>query len=248
MGNYNKGGRSNDGRHDRKFSGKRNFGGDRRGGGGFGGSHDRESREMFRATCSNCGNQCEVPFRPTGEKPVLCSTCFNVNRQHDHRDQRGDRHSFGGNRQDRFESGRARERGGAMSEDLARKLDQLNKKLDRILIQLKPAQDEVHSPESKSKETRPNLAKKAVDVVALKQVVDAATIKPKAKARKTVANVKKSTKKVAKKKVVEKKTAAKKAPTKKVEKAVKKKLTPSKVKKVATKKVAKKKTQPKKTK
>ena len=31
---------------------------------------------MFQATCSECGNKCEVPFRPTSGKPVLCSTCF----------------------------------------------------------------------------------------------------------------------------------------------------------------------------
>lgn len=33
-------------------------------------------REMFQATCSECGNRCEVPFRPTGEKPVFCKNCF----------------------------------------------------------------------------------------------------------------------------------------------------------------------------
>lgn len=31
---------------------------------------------MFAATCSSCGKACEVPFRPTGEKPVYCSDCF----------------------------------------------------------------------------------------------------------------------------------------------------------------------------
>jgi CxxC-x17-CxxC domain-containing protein len=33
-------------------------------------------KKMFKATCSQCGDSCEVPFRPTGEKPVLCSSCF----------------------------------------------------------------------------------------------------------------------------------------------------------------------------
>ncbi len=46
---------------------------DRRGGGSF---RDRGDRPMFRATCDNCGKQCEVPFRPTGDKPVYCSDCF----------------------------------------------------------------------------------------------------------------------------------------------------------------------------
>ncbi len=33
-------------------------------------------KEMFQAICSECGQECEVPFRPTGDKPVLCSSCF----------------------------------------------------------------------------------------------------------------------------------------------------------------------------
>lgn len=33
-------------------------------------------KQMFRATCDQCGQGCEVPFRPTGGKPVLCSNCF----------------------------------------------------------------------------------------------------------------------------------------------------------------------------
>lgn len=33
--------------------------------------------EMFKTKCSECGNMCEVPFKPNGRKPVLCSHCFN---------------------------------------------------------------------------------------------------------------------------------------------------------------------------
>ncbi len=39
-------------------------------------SRDRGPREMFTATCSNCGRDAEVPFRPTSGKPVYCSDCF----------------------------------------------------------------------------------------------------------------------------------------------------------------------------
>ncbi|MFA7663011.1 MAG: CxxC-x17-CxxC domain-containing protein [Patescibacteria group bacterium] len=35
-----------------------------------------EDRPMFTAVCSKCGKSCEVPFRPTGDKPVYCSQCF----------------------------------------------------------------------------------------------------------------------------------------------------------------------------
>ena len=42
-------------------------------GGGYG---SRGPREMFPATCSSCGQETEVPFRPTSGKPVYCSACF----------------------------------------------------------------------------------------------------------------------------------------------------------------------------
>jgi CxxC-x17-CxxC domain-containing protein len=45
-------------------------------GGGGGGYRDRGPREMFSATCSNCGREAQVPFRPTSGKPVYCSDCF----------------------------------------------------------------------------------------------------------------------------------------------------------------------------
>lgn len=31
---------------------------------------------MHRAVCDECGKDCEVPFRPTGDKPIYCSDCF----------------------------------------------------------------------------------------------------------------------------------------------------------------------------
>ena len=43
--------------------------------GGYGGP-----REMFTATCSNCGKEAQVPFRPTSGKPVYCSDCFRSQR------------------------------------------------------------------------------------------------------------------------------------------------------------------------
>jgi CxxC-x17-CxxC domain-containing protein len=50
----------------------------------YGSSRDKQ---LFKATCSECGKSCEVPFRPTGDKPVFCSDCFNKKR--DASDTRG---------------------------------------------------------------------------------------------------------------------------------------------------------------
>ncbi len=34
------------------------------------------SRPMFEAVCADCKRSCEIPFRPTGERPVYCKECF----------------------------------------------------------------------------------------------------------------------------------------------------------------------------
>ena len=37
---------------------------------------DRGSREMHKSVCADCGKECEVPFRPTGDRPVYCQECW----------------------------------------------------------------------------------------------------------------------------------------------------------------------------
>ena len=39
-------------------------------------SSSRGEREMFTATCSACGQEASVPFQPSSDKPVYCSSCF----------------------------------------------------------------------------------------------------------------------------------------------------------------------------
>jgi CxxC-x17-CxxC domain-containing protein len=39
--------------------------------GGFGGP-----REMHKATCSDCGAETEVPFKPQEGRPVYCRDCY----------------------------------------------------------------------------------------------------------------------------------------------------------------------------
>ena len=33
-------------------------------------------REMHKATCSDCGKECTVPFKPSDGKPVYCRDCY----------------------------------------------------------------------------------------------------------------------------------------------------------------------------
>ena len=51
------------------FGGKRDFGGER----------SFSDRKMHKTVCSACGKTCEVPFRPSGEKPIYCNNCFGAN-------------------------------------------------------------------------------------------------------------------------------------------------------------------------
>lgn len=63
------------------YGGRGGRGGGRGGGGrggGFGGGRGGYGgpREMHKATCSDCGQECEVPFKPSGDRPVYCRDCF----------------------------------------------------------------------------------------------------------------------------------------------------------------------------
>ncbi|MDD2393558.1 MAG: zinc-ribbon domain containing protein [Eubacteriales bacterium] len=45
-------------------------------GGNRGNSYGRGERQMYPATCSECGVQTMVPFEPSGDKPVYCRDCY----------------------------------------------------------------------------------------------------------------------------------------------------------------------------
>jgi len=42
--------------------------------------YDRGSREMHKATCSDCNQECEVPFKPSEDRPVYCRDCYQKHR------------------------------------------------------------------------------------------------------------------------------------------------------------------------
>jgi len=43
-------------------------------------SDERRDREMHKTKCSDCGNECEVPFKPEEGRPVYCRECFQKHR------------------------------------------------------------------------------------------------------------------------------------------------------------------------
>ncbi|MEI7579947.1 MAG: CxxC-x17-CxxC domain-containing protein [bacterium] len=99
MGNFNQGSRFSGGGN-RRFGGGGGGGGYRgnnsRGGSSFG-RRDGERPAMHQAVCDECGKDCEVPFRPTGDKPIYCSDCFKYRKVEEDRPQRNDDRGFNRN-------------------------------------------------------------------------------------------------------------------------------------------------------
>ena len=44
------------------------------------GNFNRGPREMHKTKCTKCGNECEVPFKPTEGRDVFCQDCFRAQR------------------------------------------------------------------------------------------------------------------------------------------------------------------------
>ena len=42
---------------------------------------DFGERTMHKAKCSECGKECEVPFKPVEGRPVYCQDCFRKRRR-----------------------------------------------------------------------------------------------------------------------------------------------------------------------
>ncbi|MEJ2673485.1 MAG: DNA-directed RNA polymerase [Deltaproteobacteria bacterium] len=40
------------------------------------------SYREHKATCAECGKECEVPFKPSGTRPVYCRECFAKRRRY----------------------------------------------------------------------------------------------------------------------------------------------------------------------
>jgi CxxC-x17-CxxC domain-containing protein len=110
------GGRDNN-RFGRNDFGKRSFGG-----------RDSGRPQMHQATCSDCGNACEVPFRPTGDRPVFCNSCFKKGGA----PNKGYESRFEPRNEPRFES-RKEPRSEQRNDSNKEQFDALNAKLDRIV-------------------------------------------------------------------------------------------------------------------
>jgi len=37
---------------------------------------DQQGRQLYEIKCSDCGKSTQVPFNPTGDRPVYCRDCY----------------------------------------------------------------------------------------------------------------------------------------------------------------------------
>jgi CxxC-x17-CxxC domain-containing protein len=143
------------------------------------GNRDFRESQMFSATCAECGKSCEVPFRPTGDKPVYCSYCFSKHkedgsdhpRRNDGNERRDDRprgatNSFA-SRGPSFDRAPRPQVDNTLVADLKKQIENVNNKLDKVMELLKRnnSHEVKKAPENK------------VDVKALGAVVKKAVAK-----------------------------------------------------------------------
>lgn len=55
-------------------------------------------RNFFKTICADCNKECEVPFKPTGDRPVYCKECFS--RRKEGGPFKKDHDNAGGNKRD----------------------------------------------------------------------------------------------------------------------------------------------------
>lgn len=95
------------------FSQKRGSSGDNRGRDRSAGRSNYGDKRMYSGVCEECGADCQLPFKPSSDKPVYCSNCF---------DKRGNR-----------KNDRKGNNGGGSDKELVGKITELNHKLDIII-------------------------------------------------------------------------------------------------------------------
>ncbi len=162
------------------FRERPSFGGGRR----EGGNKDRNDRtaQMFTATCSSCHKSCEVPFKPSLDKPVYCSSCFSKKNEEEGRDFKSpSREERPRHNADSFSSRKeyVPERNQDLTRDVIKQLTLIENKLNRILDLINPPVPAVKKVEVIN--NKKEIEKKVVDKKELKEVVEKAISKGAAK-------------------------------------------------------------------
>lgn len=153
---------------DNSSSGRGNYGNRSFGGG-------NSDREMFKATCADCGNACEIPFKPSTGRPVYCRDCFKKHSPDEGRGRDTDRD------RNRGQANRSTEPR-PFNNPSSPQLNDINAKLDRIL-ELLSTTPKVEKKEKKPETVMPiEIATEATPVEDVAPVEEVKTVnKPKAR-------------------------------------------------------------------
>lgn len=65
---------------------------------------DYDRPQMHDAVCDECGKNCKVPFKPTGNKEIFCSDCFERRQGNERSGGYSRNDNYRDNRQDRYDS------------------------------------------------------------------------------------------------------------------------------------------------
>lgn len=145
-----------------------------------------EDRQLFEAICANCGNTCQIPFRPSPGRDVFCSRCFEKKEGSDSR--RPERRAFDRPSFQHNDSQRTTD-----TSNYKAQFESLNVKMDKILRLLTPTPIAVTPLESA-------IDKKVIGEIATEKQEDKGeTAEKKSKKPKTLAT-KPTTKKTSKQK------------------------------------------------
>lgn len=81
--------------------------------------------QLYHAVCDKCGRDCDIPFKPTGNKPVYCRSCFKAGASES-------------NNFDRRVESRERFEPRASTQNVTPEdIEKINRKLDKIMKALK---------------------------------------------------------------------------------------------------------------
>ena len=148
----------------------------------------RDRATMHNAVCDDCWDDCEVPFKPSSDKPVFCSECFGKNKSNDRKSNN--------------------------CEVSLEQFEMLSEKLDKVLEALGVKDTKKEKPKKEEKKSKKEVKEpKSEENTEEKEEAEKPAAK-KATAKKT-ATKKPAAKKETAKKPAAKKTATKKATTKK---------------------------------